>query len=313
MSAVLDRQVGRMTVGQRARVFVRNSPARMAVIIALFLFAVTVAINPKSFNMSAFSSILLLTLLLSFAAAGQTIVLIGGGLDFTVGAVMSAAAILTTYVMNGQNGQFLLVFGLAMAMGAAIGLVNGICSVKIDLPLFGIVNDSAGSLLLMLPPEKTLEETPKEETCVPLWTRRSTAESFLAECSPDFSEPHHIVEFGPKDMPDLIEQLRGLAEWSDVVAFNLFDTDAAPCPILRLADDLERIWNRVIQAGATGILQTIYQTMVVDSREIGSVLLSTGEYAAMELPNGPVLKGSSREEAINRAIGGPSRGPNVTE
>ncbi len=190
----------------------------------------------------------------------------------------------------------------------AVGL-----SVKIDLPLFGIVNDSAGSLLLMLPPEKTLEETPKEETCVPLWTRRSTAESFLAECSPDFSEPHHIVEFGPKDMPDLIEQLRGLAEWSDVVAFNLFDTDAAPCPILRLADDLERIWNRVIQAGATGILQTIYQTMVVDSREIGSVLLSTGEYAAMELPNGPVLKGSSREEAINRAIGGPSRGPNVTE
>jgi ribose transport system permease protein len=125
---------GNMTLGQRAQVFVRNSPARMAVIIALLLFALTVAINPKSFNMSSFSSIVLLTLLLGFASAGQTMVLIGGGLDFTVGAVMSSAAILTTYLMNGQDGRFLLVFGLAMGMGALVGLLNGICAVKIDLP-----------------------------------------------------------------------------------------------------------------------------------------------------------------------------------
>jgi len=116
------------------QVFIRSSPARMAVIISLFLFAITVAINPRSLNMAAFGSILLLTLLLSFAAAGQTMVLIGGGLDFTVGAVMSSAAILTTYVMDSQNGRFLLVFTLAMGMGALIGLLNGYCSVKIDLP-----------------------------------------------------------------------------------------------------------------------------------------------------------------------------------
>ncbi len=116
------------------QVFIRSSPARMAVIISVFLFAITVAINPRSLNLAAFGSILLLTLLLSLAAAGQTMVLIGGGLDFTVGAVMSSAAILTTYVMDSQNGRFLLVFALAMGMGALIGLVNGICSVKIDLP-----------------------------------------------------------------------------------------------------------------------------------------------------------------------------------
>jgi ribose transport system permease protein len=131
---MLNKLEAKMTVGQKIRVFVQSSPARMALIISVFLFVVTVAINPKSFNMSTFSSIMLLTLLLSFAAAGQTIVLIGGGLDFTVGAVMSAAAILTTYIMNGENGKFMLVFGLAMGMGAVIGLVNGICSVKIDLP-----------------------------------------------------------------------------------------------------------------------------------------------------------------------------------
>lgn len=123
-----------MTLRQRTRVFVEKSPARMAVIISVLLFVVTVAINPSSLNMSALGSIMALTLLLSFAAAGQTMVLIGGGLDFTVGAVMSAAAILTAYVMDSQNGRFLLVFGLAMGGAAIIGLLNGVFSVRIDLP-----------------------------------------------------------------------------------------------------------------------------------------------------------------------------------
>lgn len=123
-----------MTVRQKIQVFVRTSPAGMAVIISVLLFAITVALNPPSFNMSALNSILLLTLLLSFASAGQTMVLIGGGLDFTVGALMSSAAILTTYIMNGQEGRFWIVLGLAMLMGAGVGFLNGFCSIKIDLP-----------------------------------------------------------------------------------------------------------------------------------------------------------------------------------
>jgi ribose transport system permease protein len=131
---LLSKAEGKMALGQHVRVFVQSSPARMAVIISVLLFAITVAINPRSLNLNSFSSILLLTLLLSFASAGQTMVLIGGGLDFTVGAVMSCAAILTTYIMGGQDGNLLLVFALAMGMGAAIGLLNGFCAVKIDLP-----------------------------------------------------------------------------------------------------------------------------------------------------------------------------------
>jgi ribose transport system permease protein len=124
----------KLTFGQQTKIFVQKSPARMAVIIALAIFAFTVAINPKSFNLNTFSSTVMLTLLLSFAAAGQTLVLIGGGLDFTVGAVMSSSAILTTYVMNGQEGKFFLVFVLSMLIGASVGLLNGVCSVKIGLP-----------------------------------------------------------------------------------------------------------------------------------------------------------------------------------
>ena len=99
-----------LSFGQRVKMFIQKSPARMAFIIAAILYLITIIISPASLNASAIGSIIMLTLLLSFASAGQTIVLIGGGMDFGVGAVMSSAAILTTTIMNSQNGHFFLIF-----------------------------------------------------------------------------------------------------------------------------------------------------------------------------------------------------------
>lgn len=123
-----------LTFGQRVNMFIKRSPARMAFIIAVVIYLATIIINPSAFNPSAIGSIIMLTLLLSFASAGQTIVLIGGGMDFGVGAVMSSAAILTTTIMNAQDGHFVQLLITALAMGALIGLLNGICTVKIGLP-----------------------------------------------------------------------------------------------------------------------------------------------------------------------------------
>lgn len=128
------RSENRMTFPAKISFFVKQSPARMAVIIAVLLYAVTVALMPTAMNMNAITSIIMLTLLLSFASAGQTIVLIGGGMDFTVGAVMSAGAIITAALMNGEDGHFLETFLAVIAVSTVIGVVNGICSVKIGLP-----------------------------------------------------------------------------------------------------------------------------------------------------------------------------------
>ena len=118
----------------RLNLFVQTNPALMSVVIAAILLIATFIINPAGFNLVAVGNILLLTILLSITSAGQTIVLIGGGMDFGVGAVMSATAILTTYTMNGENGHFLQVLAIALAIGAAVGFLNGFCSVKIGLP-----------------------------------------------------------------------------------------------------------------------------------------------------------------------------------
>jgi len=114
--------------------FMRANPARMVTILSVALFLGTGIRYPASLNQDAFVNILTLSILLSVAAAGQTIVLICGGLDFSVGAVMSASAIMTAYIMKAQDGMFFQVFFMCIAMGALVGLVNGFCTVRIGLP-----------------------------------------------------------------------------------------------------------------------------------------------------------------------------------
>ena len=111
-----------------------QSPAGMTFVIAVLLLIVTFVVRPNSFNINTFGSIILLTILLSFASAGQTLVLIGGGLDFTVGAVMSSAAVITTFLLQGKNDNMLLVLVIVLALGTIVGIINGVACIKIGLP-----------------------------------------------------------------------------------------------------------------------------------------------------------------------------------
>lgn len=126
------------TTGQGPLTAVKNfftkTPARMVVTLSIAMYLITGIFKPLSINQTAIVNIIMLTVLLSIACAGQTLVLISGGLDFSVGAVMSSAAIITAYVMRGQEGHFLQVLFLSLAVGALVGLLNGVCSVKIGLP-----------------------------------------------------------------------------------------------------------------------------------------------------------------------------------
>jgi ribose/xylose/arabinose/galactoside ABC-type transport system permease subunit len=62
--------------------------------------------------------------IVGIAAIGQTVVIIAGGFDLSVGSVMAAAGILSAYLIN-QGMPFGLAVAAALALGAAIGLANG--------------------------------------------------------------------------------------------------------------------------------------------------------------------------------------------
>ncbi len=114
--------------------FIRDNQIGMALIISAALFAVNIIINPASLNVNTFGSIIALTLLLSFASAGQTLIMITGGIDLSVGAVMSMAAIFTANTMAGQEGMMPLVIAQVIPMALIVGLINGLGVVKLKLP-----------------------------------------------------------------------------------------------------------------------------------------------------------------------------------
>ena len=123
--------------GGRLAIYLRilsKNPAPMVMLLGVLLFCIGGVYRPESINMQAVGSILFSTILLSLVAGGQTLVLISGGLDFSVGAVMSASALIATHIMNGQPGKFGQVLVISLLMGMAVGFANGFSVVKIGLP-----------------------------------------------------------------------------------------------------------------------------------------------------------------------------------
>ncbi|MEW4566154.1 DUF3800 domain-containing protein [Bremerella sp. JC770] len=168
-------------------------------------------------------------------------------------------------------------------------------SIKVDLPLFGLAN-SEDQLVLLLPPDKSLEATDRNERSVPLWTNSDLATEFLSEM--EWDEPHVVIEFGPVRIPDLVERLRNFIQWTDIVIFNPFGENSGPCPIIQLASDLERLYKRWIRSSSSGLISTLVKNEDIDGHQIRSVLLSNGKYAAGKLPDGPTATGLSRKEAV---------------
>lgn len=120
----------------KIKTFTKNNQIGMALIISALLFLATIILNPKSLNPVAFGSILSLTSMLLIAAAGQTLVIISDGIDMSVGATMSMTALITVAVMQGKDSIGLMFAAMVacLAVGAVIGLCNGIGSVRAGLP-----------------------------------------------------------------------------------------------------------------------------------------------------------------------------------
>lgn len=120
----------------KIKTFTKNNQIGMALIISALLFLATIILNPKSLNPVAFGSILSLTSMLLIAAAGQTMVIISDGIDMSVGATMSMTALITVAVMQGKDSIGLMFAAMVacLAVGAVIGLCNGIGSVRAGLP-----------------------------------------------------------------------------------------------------------------------------------------------------------------------------------
>jgi ribose transport system permease protein len=108
-------------------------PPLAAVILAVVLFLASGLLpngygSDTSVALAQATNIIRLSVFLGVIAAGQTLVIISGGegIDLSVGAVVTLTAILVYVICNGRDEMVLPALAVALLVGAAIGLVNGI-------------------------------------------------------------------------------------------------------------------------------------------------------------------------------------------
>jgi len=109
------------------------SPPVAALILAVVLFLLS-GLLPNGFGSdmdvarAQALNILRLAVFLGVIAAGQTLVIISGseGIDLSAGAVVTLTAILTYIVVNGVDARVLPALLVALAVGALVGLINGV-------------------------------------------------------------------------------------------------------------------------------------------------------------------------------------------
>jgi ribose transport system permease protein len=95
-------------------------------IAAVVLFAIGAVVHPGFASADSIASILLVASFVGLVAAGQTFVVLIGGIDLSVPWVLNAAAILMVTSSLGENDRAALGLALTLGMGAAVGAANGI-------------------------------------------------------------------------------------------------------------------------------------------------------------------------------------------
>jgi ribose transport system permease protein len=131
------------------------NPPLIALLLSIVLFFAGGLINPDFININQAINIIRLAAFLGIISAGQTLVIISGGegIDLSVGAVVTLAAILTFRITAGDNDLIPLALLAALGAGLAIGFLNGIGIALLKIPplvmTLGMTGVVSGTILVV--------------------------------------------------------------------------------------------------------------------------------------------------------------------
>jgi ribose transport system permease protein len=153
----MDDSAGRPALGKLVGRETRLGSLLSNQAISLFLILILMWIvlgffSPYFFTTNNLLQITLQAAVMALIAAGETFVIISGGIDLSVGSVFAFSAMVTGIVMRDTNSLGLaLVAGLAA--GSLLGLVNGLGVARLGLPPFivtlGMMSAARGFALLL--------------------------------------------------------------------------------------------------------------------------------------------------------------------
>lgn len=107
---------------------------------------------PHFASVANLSNVLVQAALVAVAAFGMTLVLLTGGIDLSVGGVMSLVGVLEGVLIS-HGVPWLLAVVVGLALGALVGVVNGLVVARLGLPpfiaTFGSLGIAAGLALFL--------------------------------------------------------------------------------------------------------------------------------------------------------------------
>ncbi len=95
-------------------------------IAAIALFVIGDILTPGFASASGIQQILQVSSFVGLVAAGQTFVILIGGIDLSVPWVLNGAAIVMVAVANGSDGRLAIGIVVAVGFGVVCGIVNGL-------------------------------------------------------------------------------------------------------------------------------------------------------------------------------------------
>ena len=114
-----------------------NSGLYVVLVVLLFVaFAAQLMLGVNFFKFSNLFNIARSFSILGVTAIGQALVIISGGLDLSVGSVISTSDVLAATLMDGRNIRIIPVTLLCLLVGATIGMFNGLLMTKRGVPAF---------------------------------------------------------------------------------------------------------------------------------------------------------------------------------
>lgn len=115
----------------------REIIAQVAIyVVLLILTAIATLISPAFLTPRNIANVLKQAASLGIAAVGQTFVILTGGIDLSVAAVIALMSVLAANLMAGQDQLVLPIALLCLAIATLIGLVNGLMVTKLKIPPF---------------------------------------------------------------------------------------------------------------------------------------------------------------------------------
>jgi ribose transport system permease protein len=106
------------------------------ILIALFIVAFFSMLNPVFLTATTLLNVLRQVSMLGIVAVGVTCVMITGGIDITVGSMLSIINVVTATFMVKLGVDPVLACLAAVALGALLGLMNGLIITYLDIPPF---------------------------------------------------------------------------------------------------------------------------------------------------------------------------------